>query len=179
MVTKENTKSEKKKTSVGVIAACGLFVAVALIFSYIESLLPIPFPVPGMKLGFANIAILAVLYLYGAKHAFIVNITRILLAVLLFGHGNIPAFFFSLAGGVASLGVMCLLKRFGNFSIIPVSAAGGVIHNVAQILISIWILGSVSIGFLLPVFIILGLVTGIICGIVTRIFLKHVRRMHD
>ena len=164
---------KNKTTNVKELAICALFTAIALIFSYIESLLPIPFPVPGMRLGFANIAILAVLYLYGVRDAFIVNLIRIVLSSLLFG--NINSFFFSIAGGMVSLAVMCLLKRFGKLNIITVSAVGGVVHNIVQVLISIWVLGSVAIGYLLPVFIILGLVTGIICGIVANIFLKHIK----
>ena len=99
----------KRNRKVHELAACGLFVAVALIFSYVESLLPIPFPVPGMRLGFANIAVLSVLYLYGVRDAFLVNLVRIVLASLLFG--NVQSFFFSLAGGMASLGIMALLKQ--------------------------------------------------------------------
>ena len=167
-------RDTKRNTNVRELAVCSLFIAVALIFSYIESLLPIPFPVPGMRLGFANIAILAVLYMYGIRDAFIVNIVRIILSSLLFG--NINSFFFSISGGMASLAVMCLLKHFGKFNIITVSAVGGVIHNIAQILISIWVLGSIAIGYLMPVFIVLGIVTGIICGIITNIFLKHIKK---
>ena len=158
------------------IAVCGLFVAVALIFSYVESLLPLPAPVPGFRLGFSNIAIIAVLYMYGLKYAFFVNIIRIILAFLLFGHGNIQQFFFSLAGGMASLGVMALLKQFDKFSVIGVSAVGGVVHNIAQILIAVLILSSLAIGYLIPVFIVIGVVTGVICGVAAKAFLKHVSK---
>lgn len=165
----------KKNRPVAEVAMCGLFVAVALIFSYVENLLPIPFPVPGMRLGFANIAILTVLYMYGAKDAFFVNVIRIVLAALLFG--NLQSFFFSMAGGMASLGIMTLLKRIDRFSLIGVSAAGGITHNIAQIIIAIWILSTPAIGYLLPIFIVLGVATGIMCGIVARLFLKHVAHM--
>ena len=83
------TKKARSRVEVKEIAMCGLFVAVALIFSYVESLLPLPMPVPGFKLGFSNIAIISVLYLYGVKEAFFVNVTRIVLAAILFGHGNV------------------------------------------------------------------------------------------
>ena len=163
-----------KKINTQKIAVCALLTAIALIFSYIESMLPIPFPVPGMRLGFANIAIIAVLYLYGFKEALTVNVIRIILASLLFG--NINSFFFSIAGGLASLCVMYLLKKTGKFSVIAVSGVGGVVHNIAQIFISIWVLGSPAIGYLMPIFIILGVVTGIICGIVAKIFLYHIKK---
>lgn len=169
----KETKQVRKNMDIRELAACALFIAIALIFSYVESLLPIPFPVPGMRLGFANIAILSILYMYGPRDAFIVNIARIVLSSLLFG--NINSFLFSIAGGLSSLLVMWLFKHFGRFNIISVSAIGGVVHNIAQVLISIWVLGSISIGYLMPLFIVLGLVTGIIIGIVTDIFLKHIK----
>lgn len=177
MSSLRHQSKKKNKTNIKELSVCALFVAVALIFSYIESLLPIPFPVPGMRLGFANIAILAILYLYGMKNAFIVNIVRIILSSLLFG--NINSFFFSVAGGMASLALMCLLKHIGRLHIISVSAVGGVVHNIAQVLISVCVLGSLSIGYLIPVFMILGLVTGIICGIVAGLFLKHIKIRGD
>ena len=175
----KNLKNTRDRVNVKEIAMCGLFVAVALIFSYVESLLPLPMPVPGFKLGFANIAIISVLYLYSVKEAFFVNVVRIILAALLFGHGNVQQFFFSLAGGMASLGVMALLKRFDKFSVIGVSAVGGVVHNIAQVLIAILILSSVSIGYLIPVFIVIGVVTGIIAGIAAKAFLKHIKNLNE
>ena len=174
---KKNTKSGR--VNVKEIAMCGLFCAVALIFSYVESLLPLPMPVPGFKLGFANIAIISVLYLYGVKEAFLVNAVRIVLAALLFGHGNVQQFFFSLAGGMASLGVMALLKKTDKFSVIAVSAVGGVVHNVAQVLIAVLILSSIAIGYLIPVFIVIGVVTGILCGIAAKAFLRHIRNIEN
>ena len=179
-MNRESTERKNKKAggniNVKEIAMCGLFIAVALIFSYVESILPLPMPVPGFKLGFANIAVIAVLYMYGVRDAFFVNIIRIVLAAVLFGHGNVQQFFFSLAGGMASLGVMALLKRFDKFSVIGVSAVGGVVHNIAQVIIAILILSSVAIGYLLPVFIVIGVVTGVICGVAAKAFLRHVSR---
>ena len=166
--------NEKKTTDVKMIAACALFTAIAMIFSYIESFLPIPFPVPGFRLGFANIAILAVLYLYGIKEAFIVNIIRIVLSSILFG--NINSFFFSIAGGMISLAVMVLMKKTDKLSVIAVSAIGGIVHNIVQVIIAVWVLGSLAIAYLIPLFIIIGVVTGIVCGIVAGIFLKHVKK---
>ena len=87
----ERLNNNKKGRSISELAMCGLFVAIAMIFSYVESLLPIPFPVPGMRLGFANIAIITVLYMYGERDAFAVNLVRIILSAMLFG--NINSFF--------------------------------------------------------------------------------------
>lgn len=167
--------NNKKGRSISELAMCGLFVAIAMIFSYVESLLPIPFPVPGMRLGFANIAIITVLYMYGERDAFAVNLVRIILSAMLFG--NINSFLFSLSGGLVSLIVMTLSRKIRSFSIIGVSVLGGVTHNLVQILVAIWTLGSLFIGYLLPIFIVMGLVTGLLCGIIARIFLKHVSKM--
>ena len=172
----KKTKKARSRVKVKEIAMCGLFVAVALIFSYVESILPLPMLVPGFKLGFSNIAVISVLYLYGVKEAFFVNIIRIVLASLLFGHGNVQQFFFSLAGGMASLGVMALLKRSDKFSVIGVSAVGGVVHNIAQVIVPTLILSSVAIGYLIPVFMVIGVVTGVICGVAAKAFLRHVSR---
>lgn len=171
---KVQNNKRQKRTDVSKLTACALFTALALIFSYLESLLPIPIPVPGFRLGFANISIISVLYLYGAKEAFIVNIIRIILSSLLFG--NIQSFFFSMAGGLASLAIMLLLKKTNKFLVITVSAVGGVIHNIIQVIIAVWILGSSTVLYLVPIFIIIGLATGIVCGIVTGIFLKHIKK---
>ncbi len=174
MINTSTGKKQKKTTNVKELSMCALFTALALIFSYIESLIPIPFPVPGFRLGFANIAIIAILYMYGTKNAFIVNIIRIILSAVLFG--NINSFFFSLAGGIASLTVMSLLKNKTSLSVVTISAIGGITHNILQVLIAIWVLGSLSIAYLIPLFIILGIVTGIICGVVSGIFLKHIKK---
>ena len=117
----KNTGRTKK------IALGGILTALAMIFSYIESLIPIPLPVPGVKLGIANIAIISVLYLLGSGQALLVNLLRITLTAVLFGNFN--SFLFSMAGGMLSLLVMVLLKKSGHFSIVGVSVAGGSLFN--------------------------------------------------
>lgn len=169
-----NNKNNKGR-SVSELAMCGLFVALAMIFSYVESLLPIPFPVPAMRLGFANIAIITVLYMYGERDAFAVNLVRIILSAVLFG--TINSFLFSISGGLVSLVVMVFIRRIKIFSILGVSTLGGITHNMVQILIAIWTLGSFAIGYLMPIFIVMGLVTGIICGLISRLFMKHVSKL--
>ena len=108
----KNTGRTKK------IALGGILTALAMIFSYIESLIPIPLPVPGVKLGIANIAIISVLYLLGSGQALLVNLLRITLTAVLFGNFN--SFLFSMAGGMLSLLVMVILKKSGHFSIVGV-----------------------------------------------------------
>lgn len=155
------------------IAMCGVMTAMAMIFSYVESLIPIPIPVYGVKLGVANIAIITVMYAIGEREALIINCIRITLTAVLFG--NLNSFIFSMAGGLLSFVVMVILKRTKMFSIVGVSVAGGVFHNVGQIIAAIFIMETGAIIYYLPVLIVAGVITGIIIGIVSALVAKRVK----
>ena len=155
------------------IAMCGVMTAVAMIFSYIESLFPIPIPVYGVKLGIANIAIITVLFVVGKKEAFIVNVIRIALTALLFG--NLNSFLFSMAGGVLSLLVMIGLQYTKKFSTIGISVAGGVFHNIGQIIAAVFIMETTAIIYYLPVLFISGIITGVVIGIVSSLVVSRVK----
>ena len=146
------------------IALCGVLTALAMIFSYIESVIPIPIPVPGIKLGVANIAVITILYVLGVKEAIVINLLRIALTALLFG--NVNSFLFSISGAVLSLTIMIIMKRLDFFSCIGVSVCGGVMHNVGQIIAAVFIMGSEAIVLYLPVLIVSGefTVTNILDG---------------
>ena len=101
------------------VAYFGVFTALALIFSYVETLIPIQFGIPGVKLGLANLVIVAVLYKATLKEAYLLTVVRVLLAGFIFG--NYFSIIYSLAGALLSLSVMALLKRAGGFSVIGVS----------------------------------------------------------
>ncbi len=159
------------------IAMCGVMTAVAMIFSYIESLFPIPIPVYGVKLGIANIAIITVLFVVGKKEAFIVNVIRIALTALLFG--NLNSFLFSMAGGVLSLLVMIGLQYTKKFSTIGISVAGGVFHNIGQIIAAVFIMETTAIIYYLPVLFISGIITGVVIGIVSGLVVNRVKVLVD
>lgn len=142
------------------IASYGFLTAAALILGFVEAQIPAFFAVPGMKLGLTNIVVLLALYKWSEKSAVLVNLTRILLAAVLFGTGM--SFFYSLAGGILSTAVMILLKRTGKFRIQMVSAAGGVSHNVGQILTAMLFLQTTSLAWYLAIL----WFTGIVCGLV-------------
>ena len=120
------------------IALCGVLTALAMIFSYIESVIPVPIPVPGIKLGVANIAVITILYVLGVKEAIVINLLRIALTALLFG--NVNSFLFSISGAVLSLTIMIIMKKLDFFSCIGVSVCGGVMHNVGQIIAAVFIM---------------------------------------
>lgn len=161
------------------VAFCGVFTALAMIFSYIEAMLPISLGVPGAKPGFANIAILIVLYTVGAKPAFYVDILRIVLTNILFG--NMASFIFAMSGGLLSVIVMILLKRINRFSIAGVSVAGGVSHNIGQIIAAAVVTNTPGIAYYLPVLLVTGVITGVINGCVAGIIKKCLRKtgFHD
>lgn len=153
------------------IAYMGLFLSFALILSYVESLVPFYFGVPGVKLGLANLAVLLALYRYGWKEALALNLARVFLSGFLFG--NLFMVMYSLAGAAGSFLVMCLLKRAKGFSIIGVSMAGGVCHNIGQILVAYFVTRTVGVAFYLPVLLAAGLVTGLLIGLLAREAAKY------
>ena len=157
------------------IALCGVLTALAMIFSYIESVIPVPIPVPGIKLGVANIAVITILYVLGVKEAIVINLLRIVLTSLLFG--NVNSFLFSISGAALSLAIMIIMKKLDFFSCIGVSVCGGVMHNIGQIIAAVFIMGSEAIVFYLPVLIVSGVFTGIVIGVVSGIVAKHVRKV--
>ena len=152
-------------------AQLSLFLALALICSYIESLLPFHFGIPGIKLGLANIVVVLMLYCTGAKSALAVSVLRILLSGFLFG--NMFSILYSLAGGLASFLCMVLLKRSGRFRIISVSAAGGVTHNLGQIAVAAAVVENRSLFYYYPVLFIAGTLTGIVIGIAAQEILQR------
>lgn len=159
------------KNKRGRVAVFGVFTALALIFSYVELLIPINFGIPGAKLGLANLVIIIVLYKTDWKEALLLSVVRIVLAGFLFG--NLFGILYSLAGGILSLAVMALPKRSGAFSIIGVSMAGGVSHNVGQLIMAMLVVETYAVGYYLPVLLIAGLITGTLIGIAGREMLKR------
>lgn len=151
----------------------GVFTALALIFGYVEMLIPIHFGVPGIKLGLANLMIVIMLYKSGPKDALLLSVVRIVLSGFLFG--NLFAILYSLAGGILSLAVMAVLKRRGTFSVMGVSIAGGVFHNIGQLAVAMAVVETYRVGYYLPVLLIAGMVTGMLIGIVSNEVLKRIQ----
>ena len=153
------------------ITTYGLLIGLALVFSYIEFLIPISFAVPGIKLGLGNIVVVVALYKMDYKSAFIIDVVRIILVGLLFYNG--ASFMYSLAGGLLSFIIMALLKRSDKFALVTVSICGGIFHNVGQILMAMVLLSSASIGYYLVILWFTGLATGLVIGIVSAEITKR------
>lgn len=144
------------------VALCGMMIALALALSYVERFIPVQLviPLPGVKLGLANIVTLIVLYRMGAGTAVTVLIPRCILGAV-FG-GGITGLAFSLTGGLLAMGVMILAKKASVFSVYGVSILGAAAHHVGQILAAMVLLRSVYVGTYLPWLLLAGIVTGIL-----------------
>lgn len=157
------------------VAFLGIFCGLALMLSYLESLIPLNFAVPGIKLGLANLVVVFVLYYLDPLDAVLVNLVRILITGLLFG--NLFSILFSVAGALVSFFVMWPLSRLRKYSCIGISIAGGVTHNLAQIAVAAFVIKTVQIFYYIPVLLISGLACGLVMGILAKIVIKNIRKI--
>ena len=155
------------------VAYSAILVALAMIFSYVEVLIPFHFGIPGIKLGLANLVVVIALYLLKPSQAFCISVVRIVLVAFLFG--SMSSMIYSLAGGVLSFAVMLLLKKSKGFSMMGISIAGGVSHNVGQLLVAAIVVENLSVFYYMPVLLIAGLITGMLIGIVAQKVCRHLR----
>lgn len=153
------------------VAYLAVFLALALLFSYVEALLPLPFAVPGMKLGLPNLVIVVCLYLFGPLPALLINIVRVLLVSLLFT--NIYSLIFSLFGAAFSFAVMLLFCRGFHGSPLVTSVFGGIAHNAGQLLAAALFLQTIDIVYYLPALLLAGFVTGFLIGLLARLILPR------
>lgn len=157
------------------VAYFGVFTALALIFSYVETLIPINFGIPGIKLGLANLITLISLYKMTVKEAYLISVVRVVLSGFIFG--NLFAILYSLAGGVLSITTMTVCKKINKFSIYGVSMAGGVFHNIGQLIMAMLVVESVTIAGYLPVLLVSGLITGLVIGLVSNETIKRIGKI--
>ena len=155
------------------VAYCGVLTALAMIFSYVETLIPINFGVPGVKLGLANLVVLSGLYYLRPAQVLAISAARIVLTGFLFGNG--VSILYSLAGGLLSFCVMLLLRKAGGFSPAGVSVAGGVSHNIGQLLVASFVISDLRIFSYLPVLMFSGIISGILIGFLAHYVLKSIR----
>ena len=157
------------------VALIGVSVALALVLSYLESLIPPFFPVPGIKIGLANLLTVFLLYRLSPYDAAAVSLLRIVLASLLFG--SFVSFLYSLAGGVVSFAVMLLLRKSGRFGVTGVSVAGGVSHNFGQVAVAAALMRTKELLFYFPVLTVTGTVAGILIGIAGALAVRKIKKI--
>lgn len=160
----------QSQTKTKFIATSAMFVCLALIFSYVEVLVPFSVGIPGVKLGLANLVIIIALYEMDFKYAFVINAIRIVIAGLLFS--GLFGMMYSIAGGLLSILVMWALKKTGLFSMIGVSMAGGLAHNLGQLLVAAFLVSNLKMFIYFPILMFSGIGSGILIGIVSYIIDK-------
>jgi len=165
MASVDNSSAKK-------LSLYGVTLALALVLSYAETLVPLNFAVPGIKLGLANAAAMFLLYRRKLRDAAIVSFMRVLLSGILFG--SLVTVAYSSAGAALSLVTMALCKKTGKLGCVGVSVMGGVMHNVGQIGVAALLMETGQIFYYLPVLCISGTVAGVLIGIVTGLLLQKV-----
>ena len=154
------------------ISLLAMLLSLSMVFSYFEARFPIITWIPGAKLGLANIVVMVALYEIGTKEAWCLSVLRVILTGFLFG--NFFAVLFSLAGAFLSLGIMTVLKRFTKLSMLFVSVAGGVFHNLGQIIVAGIVLENQNVWYYFPMLFFTGILAGAIIGILGSSICKKV-----
>lgn len=165
-------KNDKAKR----IALFGMMVALAFTFSYLESLIPFNFGIPGVKLGLANLVVVVALYIMKPGEAFAIAIIRVFLAGLTFG--NVYSIAYSLCGGILSFAVMFLMKKT-KLSVIGVSMLGGISHNIGQVIVAAIVMETIRIAYYLPVLLVAGLITGMLMGIISKLIIDRFKKIKN
>ena len=155
-------------------AYLGMLIALAFVFSYIESLLPIHFGVPGIKLGLANLVVIVALYAMDIKTACVLSLVRIVLVGFTFG--NPANMIYSLAGAILSLLIMILAKRCKAFSVTGVSVLGGVFHNLGQIAVAAVVAETATLFYYLPMLVVAGTLAGIVIGVLASLLIQRLTK---
>lgn len=154
-------------------ARYALLTALAMALSWLEGMVPLPGLMPGMKVGLANLVVVFALYGMSLRDAAGISLARVVLASLTFG--NAYSFAYSLSGAALSLTVMAGLKKWDRFSVTGVSIAGGVCHNIAQMLVAIAVLKTARLGWYLPALLVSGTAAGAAIGAAGGVVVKRVR----
>ena len=154
-------------------AFLGLFTAFAIVLSAVELLIPNIIPIPGFKIGLANLAFLLALYLFGFKEGLLVNLVRIVLVALLFT--SMYGLMYSFAGAIFSMLIEYILYKTGKFSAIGVSVVGAIFHNIGQCLVAFIVTGTFALVYYLPILCLFGIVTGVVIGIITNTLLPKLK----
>jgi len=154
------------------------FLAIAIVLNIIESAIPI-IPVPGAKLGFANVITLIIIYVYSFKDGFALTILRVLLVGLLSGKLLGPIFYMSMSGAVFATLAMGVFKKSNYFGIIGVSVLGSIFHCIGQIAAGIFVIGSIAVIAYLPIMLFLSIPAGVLTGVIAKRFLVIWQTWHN
>lgn len=155
------------------VAYYGVFAALAILMGYIESIIPLPIPIPGIKLGLANVIVLIVLYYMDAKSAFFISLVRIMISGVLFG--GFAGLLYSMSGALVSFLLMVAAKKTNILSITGVSVLGGIGHNAGQIIVACIVVNNSNLLYYFPVLLVAGVITGVATGIAAKYSLYYLQ----
>ena len=155
------------------IASTSLLSAVALVLSYVESMIPLPVTVPGIKLGLGNIAVVVALFMYDAPTAALVAGVKVLASGLLFGSPTM--LLYSLGGTALAFLGMWAMHLIPGIDVVPVSMVSAILHNVGQLAVAALMLGTSSVFVSLPLMAVVSCATGAITGFVATKVLEGLR----
>lgn len=160
----------KEKTKV--LTLLSMLTAISLVLGYVEFLLPSFIPVPGIKLGLANIPVIYALAKLKPQHALLISFLRVIILSLAFG--NLFYFAFSIAGALCSILTMFLLRKSKLFTITGISVAGGVAHNLGQISIAALLFQTTGLFYYFPVLLLAGIIAGMLIGFLSQVLINRV-----
>lgn len=166
--------SNKKILDTKRLVTLSALIAIAMILSYIESMIPAFVAVPGVKVGLSNIATVFALYALGWQYAICVSVVRVLLSALLFG--NAVSLIYSLSGAALALLVMILLKKLDKFSSVGISVAGGVCHNIGQVIAACLVMETAAISLYIIPLTLSGTIAGVVIGLVAGNLVERVKK---
>lgn len=176
MNKEKKIKDKRKKTTISssrMTAICGVFIALAMVLSYLESLVPISFAIPGIKLGLANIVTIIALVKLGLKPALIISVGRVLLSGLLFG--NQATIMYSMVGALFSIAVMFIVRKLKLLAITGTSVCGAVAHNLGQLIVAAIVIENTKIFYYMAVLSVSGIIAGVLIGLLAGIIIKNIR----
>ncbi|MDO4269071.1 MAG: Gx transporter family protein [Eubacteriales bacterium] len=160
-----------RKSSARMAALYGLLIALAFVFSYLEMAAGIVVPIPGVKLGLANLVNVVGLYTVGLAGTIAVALLRIVLVGFTFG--NASTMMYALAGGALSLAAMAAARKAG-FGKTGVSILGGVFHNIGQLTVAAFVTRTAGVFSYLPWLLAAGVVTGAVIGILGGMIVERI-----
>lgn len=159
------------------IAVIGLFTCIGIIFGYVEFLIPLPIGIPGVKIGLSNIVTVVSMYMFEWPVSLAIILMRVILSGILFG--NLYSILYSLSGALISFIVMIFIKKSDRFSMIGISAVGGVFHNIAQLIVAALVIENIKLTYYLPALIIFGISAGIAVGVISEIIYNRIRKINQ
>ena len=176
MNKEKKIKDKREKTTISssrMTAICGVFIALAMVLSYLESLVPISFAIPGIKLGLANIVTIIALVKLGLKPALIISVGRVLLSGLLFG--NQATIMYSMVGALFSIAVMFIVRKLKLLAITGTSVCDAVAHNLGQLIVAAIVIENTKIFYYMAVLSVSGIIAGVLIGLLAGIIIKNIR----